>query len=112
MRESQAGWNGCGLISIASIMASHCRSSIGRRLATTTFDIFRSTRMDGNGLIGKVEEFTRSLILCDRCLNGATRSLPMRSRFDLARVAPRESMSPMGHSRRFKREVAMTASPQ
>src|SRR5262245_65899214 len=94
MRESQAGWNGCGLISIASIMASHCRSSIGRRLATTTFDIYRSTRMDGNGLIGKVEEFTHSLILCDRCLNGAPRSSPMRSRFDLARLAATVSDNP------------------
>src|SRR5712691_9887149 len=88
MRESQAGWNGCRPISTASIMASHCRSSIGRRPATITFGIFRSIPTDENGLIAKVGQSIPNLILCGLSTNGVTCSLRTRSRFDQERARP------------------------
>src|SRR5436190_3810401 len=87
MRESQAGWHGCRPISTASIMASHCRSSVGRRPATITFGIFRSIPTDENGLIAKVGQSIPNLILCGLSTNGVKRSLRTRSRFDLSRLA-------------------------
>ena len=70
---------------IASTMASHCRSNIGKRPATTTSGIFRSIPTDGNGAIVKVRRSIPNPISCGPCTNGATRSLPTRSRSDLSR---------------------------
>ena len=66
IRESPAGCNVCRPISTASITASHCRSSIGRRPVIITFGIFRSIPTDENGLIEKVGESIPSPISCGR----------------------------------------------
>src|SRR5437588_5436832 len=63
-------------------MASHCRSSIGRRPAIIIFGIFHSIPTDENGLIEKVEQSIPSLISCGRYMNGVTRSLQTPSRSD------------------------------
>src|SRR4030081_1064275 len=91
MRESRAGRNGCKPISTANIMASRCRSTIGRRLAITTFVIFRSTPTEENGVIAKVGQSIPKLILCGLCMSGVTRFLQTRSRFDLQTPRPRHA---------------------
>jgi hypothetical protein len=83
LRGSQVGLNGCRPISTASIMANHCRSSIGRKPATITSVIFRSILMDENGLNAKVGQSIPNLISCGLSTNGAIPSLRTRSRFDL-----------------------------
>src|SRR6266536_4151980 len=108
MRESQAGWHGCRPISTASIMASHCRSSIGRRPATITFGIFRSIPTDENGLIAKVGQSIPNLILCGLSTNGVTRSLRTRSRFDLSRLAGSHA-SRTRHTNKYRNERAAHA---
>ena len=77
------GISSCGPSSTANTMASRCRSSIGRKPATTTFGIFRLRLTDENGLIEKVRRSIPDPISCGRCTNGVKRCLRMRSRFDL-----------------------------
>jgi hypothetical protein len=63
-------------------MASHCRLSTGRKPATTIFGTFLSIHTDENGLIEKAGQSTPSLISCALFMNGVTRFLRARSRFD------------------------------
>src|SRR3954470_21407434 len=67
-------------------MVSRCRSNIGKRLAITTCDTFRSIPTDENGAIAKVEQSTPNLTSCGPYTSGVTRSSRMRSRFDLSEI--------------------------
>jgi hypothetical protein len=98
LRGSQLGLNGCRPISTASIMANHCRSSIGRKPATITSLIFHSILMDENGLNAKVGQSIPNLISCGLSTNGAIPSLRTRSRFD--RVAPSAGRTRLRRDRR------------
>src|SRR6202171_5250500 len=78
-------------------MVSRCRSHIGKRLANTTCDTFRSIPTDENGGIAKVEQSTPNLTSCGPCTSGVTRSSRTRSGCDLpenrACLAPRANVT-------------------
>ena len=81
--------NGWRPVCIASTMARHCRSNIGKRPATTTSGTFRSIPTDGNGAIVRVRRSTPNPTSCGPCMHGATRSSPTRSGSDLSdRIFP------------------------
>src|SRR3954449_8308757 len=63
-------------------MANRCRSTIGKRPATTTCDTSRLIATDENGASAKVEQSTPNLTSCDPCTSGVTRCSRMRSRCD------------------------------
>jgi len=69
-------------------MVSRCRSTIGKRPATTTCDTFRSIPTDENGASAKVEQSTPNRTSCGRCTSGVTGSSRMRSRCDCPKTEP------------------------
>ena len=76
--ESPMAWNAWEPLCIANTMASRCRSTIGKRLATTTSDIFRSIPTDENSRTAKVGQSTPNPTSCGPCMSGATRCSRMR----------------------------------
>ena len=78
MGESRVVLNTWRPVRIANTMASRCRSNIGKRLASTTCDTFRSIPTDENGAIAKAGQSTPNLTSCGPCTSGGTRCSRMR----------------------------------